>query len=111
MEIRKNLIIDISAFLEESIEFYKVEKKIDKFQYLNLELKICSLRQNDFESEEKYSYFLSYINQSELLDKRNSLENLFRKKTSNDPFFVYEDGNLLFLLIDRYLRTLLDWLK
>jgi hypothetical protein len=52
MKIRENLISDIKSFLLEALNLYNVEKKINRFKYLNLESKICALRKEDFESED-----------------------------------------------------------
>ena len=109
MKIRENLINDIKSFLLEAMELYNAEKKINRFEYLNLESKICALRKDDFESEDKYKYFLRYINKPELLTNRNMIENLFSENPLREAFF--NDDILHFFWVDRYLRTLLDWLK
>lgn len=108
MEIRENLILEVNSFLNDAMELYNTEKKINKFQYLDLENKICSLREDDFDPKEKYNYFLKYINQSELLNKRNMFQKIFRKNPDEE---FHNDENLLVLSVDTYLRTLVDWLK
>jgi hypothetical protein len=109
MKIRDNLISDIKSFLLEALKLYNVEKTINRFKYLNLESKICALRKEDFESEDKYKYFLRYINKPELLTQRNMIENLFSKNPLRETSL--NDDILHFFWIDSYLRTLLDWLK
>lgn len=108
MKIRENLIIEINSFLEDAMELYNTEKRINKFQYLDLESKICSLTEDDFDPKEKYNYFLKYINQTELLSKRNMFQKLFLKNPDEE---FYNDDNLLILLVDTYLRTLISWIK
>lgn len=57
------LINDIQQFEVESTEQYNINKEINKQQYFNLVKRIDELALEDFNSSEKYEYFLKYWNQ------------------------------------------------
>ncbi len=92
MKKRENLIIEINSFLEDAMELYNSKKRINKFQYLDLENKICSLREDDFDPKEKYNYFLKYLNQTELQTKRNMFQKLFLNNPDEE---FYNDDNFI----------------
>lgn len=107
-ETRQNLINDINIFLLEAIEIYNAEKIVKRSEYLNLEKRICNLNDYNFESEEKYKYFLKFINQPKLQDRRKQLENYFEKNPLKKGHFNPNDP---FSEVDDYLRRLVSWLK
>jgi hypothetical protein len=108
MDIRKKLIIEINSFLTDAMQLHNTRKLINKNQYLDLESNICSLTETDFDTKIKYNYFLKFINQPELLTKRELFEKIFLNNPDEE---LYDDNNLLILQVDKYLRTLVDWLK
>ena len=106
---RENLINDIQSFLIEAFQIYNDKKIVKRSEYLNLETRICNLKEHNFDSEEKFKQFLKYINQLELKDRRNKLVNYFQKNPIKEGYFNnYDDP---FMVVDAYLRTLISWLK
>lgn len=88
MEIRKMLVIDIVNFVKISIEFYNNQEKVINFEYFSLESRISALNENDFESNEKYEYFLKYYRQPERCAKKILLEREFNEDCLSDSKFL-----------------------
>lgn len=109
MKIRESLMSDIESFLLEALKLYNVEKIVNRSEYLYLESRICALSKDDFESKEKHKHFLRYIYQTELLAQRNTIQNLFSKNLPRKEHFINDLPH--YFWVDKYLRTLLDWLK
>lgn len=102
MEIRESLISDIKSFLLEAEKIYNAEKIVKKSEYLNLEKRISSLNKDNFESEEKYKYFLNYFNQ----EKRRVEKNLFEHQLKEE---YIKNGKFLWMC--NYFSGIVDWLK
>lgn len=100
--MRKTLIINIESFLQESLKLYNVEEIIRKSEYFELESKISCLSKSDFDSEEKFQYFLTYYNQP----RRGAEKYLFEKELKQDK--VNSDG---FLWMQEYLTRIKEWIK
>jgi DNA-binding GntR family transcriptional regulator len=102
MEIRESLIIDIESFVVDAIELYNAEKIVKKSEYVNLESRISALNKNDFESEEKYEYFLKYFNQP----KRSAEKVLLEREFIED---YLKDGKFLWMC--NYFTGIVNWMK
>lgn len=63
MEKVNILIIDIQQFGVESTKQYNRNKEIDREQYFKLVKRIEELAYDDFNTSEKFEYFLQYWNQ------------------------------------------------
>ncbi|KFF02911.1 hypothetical protein [Flavobacterium reichenbachii] len=63
MEKINILINDIQQFGAESMEQYNRNKEINREQYFKLVERIEELSVNDFNTSEKFEYFLRYWNQ------------------------------------------------
>lgn len=88
MEIRESLIINIKSFVTDATELYNVEGKVEKLEYFSLESRISALNENDFESNEKYEYFLKYYRQPERCAKKILLEREFNEDCLSDSKFL-----------------------
>lgn len=99
---RENLIKDIEIFVEQSTKTYNERGTIIKREYEDLYQRIIRLECKNFQSPEKFDYFLSYQNQQQRLADRTVLPYLF-------------DNNHLevgpFLWMCNYLSGVANWLK
>lgn len=99
---RLNLIADLKSFVQKSIEQHNIDHTVNRNDYFDLIARVNSLTNEDFESEEKYKYFLSYFNQMQKQADRHILEINF---TEN-----YLDI-ALFLWMTNFLSELANWLR
>ncbi len=102
MEIRKMLVIDIEDFVKTSIEFYNNQEKVINFEYFSLESRISALNENEFESDEKYEYFLKYYKQP-----KRCAEKFLLEKEFNEDYL--SDGKFLWMC--NYFSGIVDWLE
>ena len=96
------LINDIQQFKVESTEQYNINQEINKEEYFYLVKRINELALEDFNSSEKFEYFLKYWNQDIRKDGRFVICN---------PF----EGNHIdinsFLILSNDFIGVLSWLK
>jgi hypothetical protein len=78
MEIRETLKNDIDSFVSNASILHNIDGIVKKNEYFDLDKRISNLTKNDFESEERYNFFLTFINQDERQVDRTELKNLFR---------------------------------
>ena len=76
---RENLIKDLEYFIEESGPLYNKEKIVKKSVYESLVERIDRLKSEDFESIEKYRYFLSkYVDNEPKQNEKMAIANSFK---------------------------------
>ena len=76
--MRKQLISDIETYLKEAIILYNQEGIVLKNIFFELSSRIFYLRKEDFDSKEKYDFFLRFYNQPRRSTERHLLENNFK---------------------------------
>lgn len=99
---RENLILDIISFKERGILYYNQEGLVNRADYFQIISRVFSIQENDFETKEKYLYFLKFINNIQRRIDRNIIENGF------DGDFLHSSN---FLRMCNYLEGIKEWLK
>lgn len=107
MSIRENLKCEIDSFILKANDSFNKSRfntnpDVNKSEFLRLEMCFFSLKKDDFESTEKYNYFLDYINQP----RRQTESVEFKRLLQQDSI----DGNHFSTLIN-YLLRIADHLK
>ncbi|KQB37730.1 hypothetical protein RC62_2896 [Flavobacterium aquidurense] len=102
MSIRLNLIADLKSFPQKSHNQYNLDKTVDRNNYFDLMKRVNLLKKEDFESEEKYKYFLNFIKQPQNQADRYVFEINF----TENHLEIH-----LFLWMVSYVSRLTDWLK
>jgi hypothetical protein len=102
MNIKEFLIRDIEIFLPQARDLFNRSRIVKKSDYLSLATRISALTIEDFESEEKFNYFMNYVNQDQRRADRYVLEQLFRED-------YLDDGPFLWMC--NYLMGIVNWLK
>lgn len=101
-KMRKTLIINIESFLQESIRNNNEGKHFEKLKFFEIVTGISYLTVNNFDSKEKFQYFLNYYNQPNRRMEKHLIENGI---TNNN----LEGGN--FLRMCNYLHGIKNWMK
>jgi len=102
MQIRESLINDIESFVSNAINLSNAQGIVNKDGYFDLNKRILSLNKDDFESEEKYNYFLNFINQGIRQAEKFAMENSFQGNHLSNPAFLW---------MCNYLDGIVRWLK
>lgn len=102
MEKKEILISDIVQFGVESTEQYNREKEINQVQYFKLIERLDELKVEDFDSPEKFEYFLRYWNQDIRKAGRFIISNSFRENSI--------DLNSFLILSNDFIGAV-NWLK
>lgn len=96
---RENLINDINSFIKESELLYNQQKIVRKAIYENLIERIDSLKPEDFESLEKYGYFLlRYVDNPQRQKERFFLANSFRDDYLEVEIFSTMSNHFIYVL-------------
>ncbi|KUJ62459.1 hypothetical protein AR687_08385 [Flavobacteriaceae bacterium CRH] len=102
MEKINILINDIQQFGVESMEQYNRNKEINREQYFKLLEQIEELECDDFNTSEKFQYFLEYWNQDIRKAGRFVISNSFREN--------YIDSNSFLILSNDFIGAV-NWLR
>lgn len=102
MDKRIKLINDIEFFVEKSMEDYNKNQTVDRTVYFDISRRLTGITVEDFDNEEKYNYFIKYLNQNQRWADRHVFEQHFRDDNLPDS---------LFLWMSNFLRGTVSWLK
>lgn len=103
MDTPKLLIDDIRNFSNKAVEIQNQYGKIEKTEYFDLMERIHILSVDDFESEDKYNFFLQFFNQNQRSADRDVVKNSLRNGEYLDV------GPFLFMCND--LNGIANWLE
>ncbi|MFV8342631.1 hypothetical protein ACNQGN_09535 [Flavobacterium sp. XS2P39] len=84
------------------MELYNRNHTVNRNRYFDLMLHIEALTHVDFESEEKYKYFLNYINQMQRKADRHVFELNFTEARLEVAFFLW---------MSNFISGIVSWLK
>ena len=102
MEKKDILINDIKQLGIESTEQYNRDKEINQVQYFKLIERLDELKVEDFDSSEKFEYFLRYWNQDIRKAGRFIISNSFKEN--------FIDLNSFLILSNDFIGAI-NWLK
>lgn len=89
MQTRESLITEIETFVSNAINLSNTQGIVDKIGYFDLDKRILSLNENDFENKDKYIFFLNFIQQGKRQAEKFAMESSFQDNYLNIPSFLW----------------------